>query len=269
MRNETRLAARLCEPWAIYPPALNAFLAMDDDDMPVRSAPERKPYEVQGGVAVVPLCGVMIGNPDMIDMLLGACSTPAFAAAIQAAATDATISAILIDADSPGGEIGGCDEAADAVLAASSIKPVVAYTGGIMASAAYWVCSQADLVYTSRAALTGSIGAYAVIRDFSKGMESEGIKTHVIKSGERKGDGVIGAPISDTALAEIQERVDYVGAMFRGAVNRRRKIAAELMDGRGFNADAALAGGIVDAVCGFNKALADAGTLAQMRLAVG
>jgi len=269
MKNETRLAARLCQPWAIYPPALNAFLAMEDDDMQERQMPERKPYEMQGGVAVVPLCGVMMGSPDVIDMMLGACSTPAFAAAVTAASTDPAAAAILIDCDSPGGEVRGCDEAAAAVLSASDIKPVVAYTGGIMASAAYWVCSQADLVYTSRAALTGSIGAYAVARDFSKGMEAAGIKTHVIKSGERKGDGVMGAPVSDEALAEIQERVDYLGAMFRGAVNKRRKIAAELMDGRAFNADAALAGGIVDAVCGFNKALADAGTLAQMRFAVG
>ena len=268
MKNETRLISRLQAPWAIRPESLNAYLAMEDDDMPT-GEPRKYEVAVQGGVAVVPLYGVMMKNPDFLDRIMGACDVEEFARAVQAASVDPSASAILIDCDSPGGEIRGVDEAAEAVSAASKIKPVIAYTGGSMASAAYWVCSQADLVYASRASLVGSIGVYAVARDYSKAYEAAGIKSFLIKSGDAKGQGVPGLPVSDDTLADMQGRVDAYAGMFKAAVNNRRKVADAHMQGQVFMADEAMGAGIIDAITNFNKALADAGTLAGVRLAAG
>ncbi len=265
MKNEIRLQAKLGEPWAIRPQSLHAFLAMEDDRMPLREKDEHAPA-MQGAVAVVPLVGVMMRNPDEVDYMLGACSTTAFCAAMNAAAMNAAASAILIDVDSPGGEALGCDEAADAVKQARAIKPVVTYSGGIMASGAYWVGCNADAVYGSAMARIGSVGCYALYRDYSKYFENSGIKSFLVKSGDNKGDFAQGLPITQDMIDGAQARVDKIGAMFRECVSAARpSIAAADMQGQDFMGDDALKAGFIDSVCGFNRALADAGTLARLR----
>ena len=55
---------------------------------------------------------------------------------------------------------------ADAVFKARSSKRVIAFASDLVASAAYWVGSQADQMFANPTALIGSIGTYALIADF-------------------------------------------------------------------------------------------------------
>lgn len=265
MKNEIRLQAKLSEPWAIRPQALHAFLAMEDDRMPAHDKEKPAPM-MQGAVAIVPLVGVMMRTPDEIDCLMGACSTTAFCAAMNDAAMNAAASAILIDVDSPGGQARGCDEAAEAVRQARMIKPVLAYSGGLMASGAYWAGCNADAVYGSAMSRIGSIGAYGLYRDYSKMFENSGIKSFLLKSGDHKGDFAEGLPITQDMLDGAQAQIDIIGGMFRATVSAARpQISEANMQGQDFMGADALNAGFIDAVCGFNRALADAGTLARLR----
>jgi ClpP class serine protease len=54
-----------------------------------------------------------------------------------------------VNIDSPGGEVNGANELAQAIYDARGKKPIVAYVGGAGASAAYWVASAADRVVAS------------------------------------------------------------------------------------------------------------------------
>jgi capsid assembly protease len=204
-------------------------------------------------------------NPDEIDLECGACSTTAFTRAVIAAASDASVAAIVIDADSPGGQTLGCLEAASAVRSAASVKPVIAYTGGLMCSAAYWACAGASAVYASRMALVGSIGCYSVVGDTSEYYKAIGVKMHLIKSGANKGDGAFGTPVPESMIKRVQGLVDQIGAMFRDDVRAGRPaVKDDAMEGQEFLGADAIGAGLIDSIASFDQAVADAGALAGM-----
>jgi ClpP class serine protease len=80
---------------------------------------------------------------------------------LQAALDDPTVSAIILNIDSPGGEASGANELAQAVYEARGSKPIVAYVGGTGASAAYWIASAARPRRRRSDRVLGSIGVQA------------------------------------------------------------------------------------------------------------
>lgn len=79
-------------------------------------------------------------------------------AQIETALDDPSVTGILLDVDSPGGEINGVTELSDLIFSARGKKPIVAYTAGECCSAAYWIASAAEKLVASEAAFVGSIG---------------------------------------------------------------------------------------------------------------
>lgn len=266
MKNELRIQDRLTEPWAIRPAALHAFLAMDDEREDDMADPVEHGMTIESGIAIIPLVGVMMKNPDEIDRMCGACSTTEFTRNVLNAMADTNVKAIVLDVDSPGGQVSGVDEAHAAVRAAAAVKPVVNYTGALECSAALWACCGASVSYCSRMAIVGSIGCYSLIGDTSKYYESAGIKMHLIKSGKNKGDGAFGTPVPESMLKRMQGLVDQIGGMFRADVKAARPgVADETMEGQEFLGADCIGVGLVDSVTSFDRAVADAGALAAMR----
>lgn len=194
-----------------------------------REEPER-PYEVKDGVAVMPIHGVIskhASNVNRVSQPRGA-STSALAAGLDQALADESVQSILLHIDSPGGAVDGVAELADRIHSARGRKPIHAVADGMMASAAYWLGSQADKVWTSPSAEVGSIGVYTVARDMSRLAANEGVSVHVVRAGEHKGAGVPGAQVTPEHLRGMQEVVDSYFNLFTSAVAR----------GRGMDADA-------------------------------
>ena len=267
MKNEIRIQDRTNEPWCIRPSSLHSFLAMEDDRMdPADAVIGEPPYQATGNIAVVRLVGVMMKNPDEIDCWCGACSTDKFTQAVRALAADPAISAIVLDVDSPGGQAAGVDEAHAAVRAAAAVKPVIAYTGGLMCSGAVWAACGASALYCSRMAIVGSIGCYSLIGDVSEYYKAAGIKMHLVRSGKNKGDGAFGTPVPESMLKRVQGMVDGIGGMFRADVKACRPgVADETMEGQEFLGGDAVAAGLADSVASYESAVADAGALVAMR----
>ena len=87
-----------------------------------------------------------------------------------------SISAIVLDVDSPGGSVFGVEELATEIRAARGTKPVVAVANSMAASAAYWIASQADELVITPGGMVGSIGVLTAHEDISKAQEMAGIK---------------------------------------------------------------------------------------------
>ena len=87
---------------------------------------------------------------------------------IETAAKDKRVESIVLEIESPGGQVSGIHDAADAIFEARKAKPVQAYVDDLCASGAYWLASQADEIVASRDAMVGSIGVYSVYVDSSK-----------------------------------------------------------------------------------------------------
>lgn len=209
-----------------------------------------------GDVAVIPLRGTIAHRMGGMAESSGGASAEQFTAMVNRAAADPSIGTILLDMDSPGGTIPGVPEAADAVYAARQKKTVIAVANAMMASAAYWIGSQATEIVGIPSALEGkigSIGSYFVHQDLSAALEKEGIKVTLISAGKHKVDGNSFEPLSEARKAELQAMADTTYAKFTADVARGRGVKVSEVrngfgEGRALPATDALAAGMIDRI---------------------
>ncbi len=215
---------------------------------------------VDGSVAVIDMVGVFTKYGSSFSSNPGALQ---LRRAVRTAVADTTIKAIVLKIDSPGGSTAGLDDLAAEVARAAKVKPVVAFIEDLGASAAYYVASQATRIVANAGAIVGAIGTYTVLRDWSALFAREGVKVHVVKSGEFKAIGERGTEITGEQLAETQRLVDQFHNLFVAAVARGRGMSIaqvrELADGRVHVGSEAMKLGFVDAIGGFEETVAGVG----------
>ena len=250
---------RLADPWLTSRETYNfvrqtIIEASDTQDLKLE---DEQNMEVGNGLAFVSLKGLMIKNPTPMERaFLGATCTQAFTTQIEDLIHTEGVQGVMIDMDSGGGSVQGVIEASEAVKKLAEKKPVVAFTDGMMASACYWVASQATDIVASPSARVGSIGVYLPVADHSEQYAKEGIKVDVIrnKDGKHKGAGVEGTSLSDEQRAQMQEEVEEIYKEFKGAVLSNRSVQEEAMQGQALMAKSAVDKGLVDAVGDFEDA---------------
>jgi len=242
MSQITRLVHALSQPIALEPAMLFRFAAVfrrklageifDGAKLHAElgiQQPNERPKREAARVGVVSIVGVLSQHPQS----LGA-STADIGASIDAAVANPNIDAILLDIDSPGGEVSGIPEVAAKIAAARDQKPVLALVNGMAASAAYWLASQATEIMITPSGMAGSIGVYMLHEDWSKNLEQEGVKITAMSAGKFKLEGAPWEPLSDEAKADIQAKVDTYYSAFTRAVGEGRKAsAAEVRAGYG------------------------------------
>lgn len=259
----------------IEPQAGAAFLSsLAQQQQPTAAEPERwrkvrrvfspRP-EITDGVAVLEVSGVLAYRPDIGAMAFdGVEDSAEVLRAFRDLEDNPKVLSIVLNINSPGGFIVGGAEIADAIHGAS--KPVVAWTGGMMCSLAYWIGSQADSVIASRSAMVGSIGAYIAVADYSRMLENAGITVHVFRNAEGtfKGAGIPGAPIADDHAAEFQRSAQRAFDMFARDVRRQRgAVADSAMRGQVFDGERALDSALVDGLGSLDEAIQKARELAS------
>lgn len=221
-----------------------------DPEAAARLIPGRKS---SGSVAVIPLSGFLTPKPTLFSALFGGTSVQEFARETVAALRDSSIGAVVMLVDSPGGVVSGMTEAAATIREARGGKPLVAVADSLMASAAYWIASQADEIVASPSGMVGSIGVFATHVNEAKALEQAGLEVTFVSSAPKKMEGNSAEPLSDGARSTLQSRVDYFGRMFEADVAAGRKVspnkvASDFGQGALMTADAALSAGLVDRV---------------------
>lgn len=193
---------------------------------------------VSDGVAIIDLHGPLMRQPDLISSLLfGATDMNEVTEAIQEAVQREDVQSILLDIDSPGGTVNGTPELAQTVADATKLKPVYAFSAGQMCSAAYWIASQCDAIYSTPSARVGSIGVMLPFIDSTEKFRSEGLKVEVFAAGRFKGMATPGVPLTEDQRALIQSDIEEIAAEFKTAVLARgRKIPDSAMEGQSFSA---------------------------------
>ena len=213
-----------------------------------------------GGQAIIGLYGPIVGRPSGMEAMSGMTSVHDFARLVRAAADDRSVESIYLDIDSPGGEASAVDDPIDAIQYAKRLKPVIAVTQGMMASAAYWIGSAASKVYATPNAMVGSIGVIYTHVDWSKANEDEGLKVTHLVVGNKKAFGNPDEPLSPEARAELMRvATDYYDA-FVGAVAEHRNrsaahVKAEWADGRVETGRVAKQLGMIDDLMTLEQAL--------------
>jgi len=237
----------------IHPPkleviiqALGPRLGIDPDAVLARRVPldatatlmarysdagDERDYAVLDGVAVVPVQGTLLKKESFLSAWSGATSYEQIQRQVARAVDDASIRAILLDVDSPGGETTGCFELADYIYSIRGVKPVYAAANDIALSAAYAIASSASRVFVTRTGAVGSIGVYALHVDQSEFDKEVGAKYTFVFAGDKKVDGNPHEPLSESAKGDIQAEVDREYGIFVETVARNRKASTKAITG--------------------------------------
>ena len=204
-------------------------------------------------IAIIGLYGPMLSHSSAMNRISGATSTRDFAALVNQAASDPDVAHIVLDIAPPGGEAYSIDVAVGAVRAAKQVKPVTAVTEEVMASAAYWVASQADTLIASENSMVGSISVVYSHTDRTQWNEQQGIKRTVLSTGDKKAVGSPDVPLDDAGRTEMlrvaQSYHDqFVGAVAEGRGQTVEHVQSNWADGRVETGLVAAQIGLVDKV---------------------
>ena len=267
----------LTSPWAIEPRKLLEIKSMyeahikgpDFNFRKVNEAIARKSgqkgqgVEIQNGVAIILVDGPIAKRLNVFGEIFGWVSSELLIRDVKKALNDDSVGSILLDIDSPGGTVDGTFEIANMIFNSRGNKPIVAFTDGMMASAAYWIGAAADKIFISgKTVRVGSIGVVATHTDFSEAEKKAGIKTTEITSGKFKIIASPHSPLTKAGRASVQEDLDFLYSVFVMDIATFRGVSVEavledMADGRIFIGENALKAGLVDGVFTRDQLLED------------
>lgn len=219
------------QPWLMLPDALDNLLTISDrmgDPLALATKrgerlEETRKVTLRGNVAVVPVIGPIFRYANLFTEISGATSTQVLGSDIQRALDDPKVKSIVLNIDSPGGVASGINELAELIYQGRSRKRIVAYIGGIGASAAYWIASAAHEIIIDEASLAGSIGVVveAVIDDEKA---SGRTRYQIVSRNAPNKRPDLG---TEEGRAKLGETIDALGEVFVGKVARNLNVTAD------------------------------------------
>lgn len=174
---------------------------------------------VRGQVAVIPVTGPLFRYANLMTSICGATSYELLARDFNKAVEDPNITGIVLDIDSPGGEVNGCSELSDMIFEARGKKPIIAYASGACCSGAYWIASSCDKILATDTAILGSIGVVATY-----GKEDDDKTIEIVSSQSPNKRPNIS---TDEGKAKIQTRIDDLASVFISKIARNKEISTE------------------------------------------
>ncbi|MHB1400418.1 MAG: signal peptide peptidase SppA [Trichloromonadaceae bacterium] len=203
-------------------------------------------------VAIIAVEGMIVSGGKTIERL-------------HAAADDASVKAVVLRIDSPGGGVGPSQEIHDEVVKLVQSKPVVVSMGSLCASGGYYIAAPASRIFANPGTITGSIGVIMEFTNIQDLLDKIGLKNRVVKSGKHKDIGSPVRPMSAEDEAILQGLIDDVHSQFVEAVAAGRKLEVAtvkpLADGRIFTGRQAQTSGLVDELGNLESAIAAAAEL--------
>ena len=192
-----------------------------------------------------------------------------FARRIRAAREDASVRALVVRIDSPGGSAWAAERIRRELdLTRRAGKPVVVSMSSTAASGGYWIAAGADEIHALPLTLTGSIGVFALIPDLSATLEEFGITSDGVATGPLAGLPDPRRPLPQAAADALQSSIDHSYERFIDIVANARDIPREEVDrvarGQVWTGEAAYKLGLVDALGGLNGAVEAAAKRANL-----
>ena len=177
-----------------------------------------------GNVALIKIDGAIMPESGGI-FNSGVASSSEIVGFIKQADNDASIKAILLEINSPGGTPVASAEIADAVK--NSNKTVVAWIRESGTSGAYWVASSAYKIVAHPLSITGSIGVYGSYLDFSGLLDRFNITYERMVAGDYKDIGSPYKPLTEDERKSLQNTMDLMHEYFIQSVAANRNMSVD------------------------------------------
>lgn len=180
----------------------------------------------KGKIAVIYADGNIVDGKDMKQV-----DGDRFAKLIAEVRKDSSIKAAVLRVNSPGGSVLAAEKIAAELKLLQERMPVVASFGNYAASGGYWISAGCDKIYSNATTLTGSIGVFSMVPDFSKTIEN---KLHIdmttINSNKHADMYSTMRPFTDKETAYMQATVERIYDVFTGLVAEGREMPVSEVD---------------------------------------
>lgn len=199
-------------------------------------------------IAVIYANGNIIDGDD-VEQVAG----DRFASIISGVRKDSTVKAVVFRVSSPGGSVFASEKIKNEIDLLREEKPVIASYGAYAASGGYWISSNCDYIFSNAGTLTGSIGVFSMIPEFSKTLKDIAHVNITTVSTNRHGDMYSGTRPLDKAETEyMQASVERIYDRFTTLVSEGRGMDKDYVDsiaqGRVWAGSDALELGLVDRI---------------------
>ena len=217
-------------------------------------------------VAVIPVDGMIVSGSTksspygMGDKFSGASD---IVDAIDDAANDPSVKAIVMRINSPGGSPSASETIHRALIWAKTDKkkPVIISMGALAASGGYWIATAGDKIYAMDSTLTGSIGVVGGKINLQGVWSKLGVTWDGVKYGENSGMMSMNTPFSESEQRQFEATLDNVYDYFIARVAVGRKLTPEQVEniakGRAYTGRQAKSLGLVDVIGGMDVVLDD------------
>lgn len=180
-------------------------------------------------IAVIFISGELVDTPSS-----GSLSGDQYADLVEAVRLDDSVKAVVLRVNSPGGSVLASDKIRAAVDRLGQEKTVIASYGDYAASGGYWISSGCREIYTDAMTLTGSIGVFTMIPDFSK-TAKDLVHVGIESVGSHKHSDIMSLmrPLDKEETAAMQQQVEAVYGRFVELVAGGRNLTPEFVDSVG------------------------------------
>ena len=226
------------------------------------------------GVGILSIQGPIFPKANLMTEMSGATSIDQLRSDFRSMVKDDGVKSILMDFDSPGGLSEQIPEMAAEIFDARGSKPIYAIANGSANSAAYYLASQADKMFTTPSGQVGSIGTYLVHSDETARDRAQGVENTVISAGRFKAVGM--QPLNQDGKEYLQNFVDSTNDDFVAAVARGRGVQDDIVrssygEGGVVTPRQALEAGMVDGIATFDEvvnSMVQGGSISRTPVAV-
>ena len=212
-------------------------------------------------VAIIYADGDIVDGDDLMNV-----SGDRFVREINKAAKDNSIKAVVLRVNSPGGSMAASVKIKTALDSLQARKPLVASFGNYAASGGYWISNGCEHIFADANTITGSIGVFSMIPDFSKVTKNIGVTFEAVGSNKHSDMYSLMRPFDKAELDYQQASVEDIYEAFVNLVADGRKMAPSAVDaiaqGRVWMGSDALEIGLVDEIGTLQDAIAYAASLA-------
>ena len=181
---------------------------------------------------------------------------------------DDDVKAVVFRVNSPGGSAYISEQIWKEVVELKAKKPIVVSMGNYAASGGYYISCAANKIVAERTTLTGSIGVFGVVRNFTGTFDKVGVTTDIVKTNTFADLGDISRPMREDEKALIQHGVEQTYDLFLTRCADGRGMTKAEIDsigqGRVWTGEQALERGLVDQLGGMDDAIKEAATLAEL-----
>jgi protease-4 len=184
-----------------------------------------------------------------------------FASIIAKVRKDPSVGAVVLRVNSPGGSVLASDKIKAELDLLREKVPVIASYGAYAASGGYWISANSDYIFSNATTLTGSIGVFSMIPDFSNTIKDN---LHVtithINSNKHSDMYSLMRPLDNAEIAYMQASVENIYNKFTSLVAKGRNMTVNAVDdiaqGRVWTGAEALEIGLVDQIGTIEDAIA-------------